>query len=290
MPELAEVQKVNTVGAMDKGYTSKNQARIQKEEEELQKLLSPDPKEEVQETSKEEGEEEEVSEEKLSAEEKSFKKRYGDLRRHMQKKEKEWEDRFEELKKGSKSLTPPTSEADVEKWVKDHPQVASIVRALAKKEAEERIRDTEAHLLDIREAEEQAQRLRAEAAIQKAHPDFNDLKNSDEFHVWAEEQPKWVQDALYENADDARSVIRVIDLYKVDKGIDTKSQKRRERDAATEVKTGSRVRVEEDETSNYWTESRVHKLSDKDYEKHEPEILEAMRTGKFKYDISGGAR
>ena len=33
----------------------------------------------------------------LSGEEKSFKKRYGDLRRHIQKKEKEWEEKLETL-------------------------------------------------------------------------------------------------------------------------------------------------------------------------------------------------
>ena len=38
---------------------------------------------------------------------------------------------------------------------------------------------------------------------------------SDEFHDWVDEQPKWVQDALYENSDDPASVIRVIDLYKI---------------------------------------------------------------------------
>ena len=50
-------------------------------------------------------------------------------------------------------------------------------------------------------------------------PDFESIRSGDEFHNWADEQPKWVKDALYENMDDAKSVARVIDLYKQDKGM-----------------------------------------------------------------------
>ena len=38
----------------------------------------------------------------------------------------------------------------------------------------------------------------------RLHPDFDEIRDGDEFHEWAEDQPKWVQDALYEN-DDAKS-------------------------------------------------------------------------------------
>ena len=31
-------------------------------------------------------------------------------------------------------------------------------------------------------------------------------------------------------------------------------------------------------------------MNDRDYEKYEKEIMEAMRTGNFKYDLSGAAR
>ena len=61
--------------------------------------------------------------------------------------------------------------------------------------------------------------------IRETHPDFDTLRKADEFHDWAEAQPKWVQDAIYENADDPASVVRVIDLYKVDKGL-TKTAKK----------------------------------------------------------------
>ena len=73
----------------------------------------------------------------------------------------------------------------------------------------------------------EAERTKAETLIRKSHEDFDDLRASDEFHNWVEEQPKWVQDALYENSDDPASVVRVIDLYKVDKGLTKKQRKQK---------------------------------------------------------------
>ena len=66
---------------------------------------------------------------------------------------------------------------------------------------------------------ETAAREKAEVELLRLHPDFNDIRDSDDFHEWADEQPKWVQDALYENDNDARSAARAIDLYKADRGI-----------------------------------------------------------------------
>jgi hypothetical protein len=38
------------------------------------------------------------------------------------------------------------------------------------------------------------------------------------------------------------------------------------------------------------SESRVNKMSTKEYEKHQDEIMDAIRKGEFIYDISGSAR
>ena len=67
------------------------------------------------------------------------------------------------------------------------------------------------------------------------HPDFIEIRQDDTFHNWAKDQPKWVQDAL-ENVDDAKSVARVIDLYKIDKVLQTK-RKLHLRESSLSVKT-----------------------------------------------------
>jgi hypothetical protein len=91
---------------------------------------------------------------------------------------------------------------------------------------------------------------------------------------------------LYENTDDARSVARVIDLYKQDKGIAKLKVKNDDKAAASSVSTRRSATPEPDQASNYLTESAVNKMSSKEYDKRQEEILEAMRTGKFIYDMS----
>jgi hypothetical protein len=293
MPELAQVEKVEVAGMMNRGYRSSNQEKIRKDEEELEKLLKGDTAEEEQAEEPKEATAEKPKEEdeELSGEEKSFKKRYGDLRRHMQQKEKEWEEKFKKLEERSNTdFIPPASGESVQAWMKKYPEIAGIVKSLAQQEADARVASMEGELKNFSAAKEEAARMQAENLIRQAHSDFDELKNSDDFHAWADEQPKWVQDALYENADDPKSVIRVIDLYKVDKGLDKKSRKEKEKEAASAVNAKSRVKVEDNEEAKMWSESKVAALNDRDYEKYEKEILEAMRTGNFIYDKSGAAR
>ena len=52
------------------------------------------------------------------------------------------------------------------------------------------------------------------------HPDFEDIRNSDDFHSWAKEQPDSIQAWIYSNADDADLASRALDLFKKDIGIE----------------------------------------------------------------------
>jgi hypothetical protein len=284
---------------VDRGYNhARKQAKMEQEEKELAELQAKINGEVVEE--QEEEEEEEVTQEEAveptqeedgpeptSAEERSFKKRYGDLRRHMQQKEKEYE---EKLKAAADNVVPPKTEADLKAWAAKYPDVANIVESIATKKAQEMFEKADARFKKLDEAENEAKRINSENAIRKSHPDFDTLKESDEFHVWAEEQPKWVQDALYENADDPASVVRVIDLYKVDNGMTPSAKKEKAKAAATSTPRGSRSAIDPDETSKKFTESQVRKMSDKEFEANMDAITEAQRTGKFVYDLTGAAR
>ena len=283
---------------VDRGYNhARKQAKMEQEEKELAELQAKMNGEVVQE---QEEEEEEVTQEEAveptqdedgpeptSAEERSFKKRYGDLRRHMQQKEKEYE---EKLKAAADNISPPKTEADLKAWAAKYPDVANIVESIATKKAQEMFEKADLRFKELDEAKLEAARVKSENAIRKSHPDFDTLKESDEFHVWAEEQPKWVQDALYENADDPASVVRVIDLYKVDNGMTPSAKRDRAKAAATSTPKGSRSAIDPDETSKKFTESQVRKMSDKEFEANMEAITEAQRTGKFVYDLTGAAR
>jgi hypothetical protein len=317
MPELTAVQAPKVAGFVDRGYNhAKKRKQIEEEEREIARLEAiargeevPDEEEaesdgeglettQVQTQGNTQQEETDIEDEaqeddsNLSAEEKSFKKRYGDLRRHMQQKEKEWEERFNALENRAEKegITPPKSDEDIEQWARKYPDVAGIVETIAAKKAKEMFATAEERLRELDEAKYEAQRVKAENAIRKAHPDFDDLRQSDEFHDWAEEQPKWVKDALYENADDPASVIRIIDLYKVDNGLTSSDKKAARKAAATAVRKGTKSKVDVEGTTGSVRESDVAKMSAKEFEAREEEINKAIRNGKFIYDLSGSAR
>ena len=278
------VEKVETKSAfINKKYT--NEDRLKKEEEELEQLMA-----------EQKGEAPEQEAEPANAEEKSFKKRYGDLRRHMQQKEKEWTDKFDSIQKQlteatKKEMKLPTSEEHLDAWMKKYPDVAGIVETIAIKKAKEQASELEERVKAVDEMRETAAREKAEAELMKLHPDFDDIRDSDDFHDWANEQPKWVQDALYENDNDARAAARAIDLYKSDKNISSKKKRNTDKDAARSVNSrNSRSRPDTSDGSGAILESEVNKMSAQEYEKRSDEIMEAIRTGNFVYDLSGNAR
>ena len=299
MPELAEVQTKKTAGFVDRGYNyEKKQKKMKAEEEEIKRLeaeargetpVNEEPKQEV---AQEEEANTEAKEETLSAEERTFKKRYGDLRRHVQQKEKEWEEKFSALEKRSEreGIVPPKSDEDIDNWTKEYPDVAGIVETIAAKKAQEMFEKANIRIKEIDEERMELKRDSAENLIRKAHSDFDDLRAADEFHNWAEQQPKWVKDALYENSDDPDSVIRVIDLYKMDNGLTISDRKKNTKNAAKTVARKSKTEVDLTDANNMIKESDVAKMSNEEFAEKSDEINAALRSGKFLYDISGSAR
>ena len=265
-----------------------NAERIQREEEELAELMAKQ---------RGEGQEEEAEQDDdpVSAEDKSFKKRYGDLRRHTQLKENELQSRISALEKQLSSSTKseiklPKSDQDIEAWAKEYPDVAAIIETIAIKKAREQSADLEERVKVIDEMKASATKEKAQVELMQMHPDFDKIREDDDFHSWAEEQPKWIQEALYDNDNDARSAARAIDLYKADRGITTKKPSTN-KDAARSVNTRSeRSRPNENDSKGHIRESQVSKMSAQEYEKRADEIMDSIRSGKFIYDISGNAR
>ena len=282
---LAEdIKTTPKVAFVNKPYTQEE--RTKRDEEELEQLKKEHAGEEV------EAEEAEPT----SAEEKTFKKRYSDLRRHQQKQAEEFKAELAAMKSQlekatKKEMKLPKSDEDIETWAAEYPDVAAIVETIAMKKAAEQSTALEERMKAIDDMQTSATKEKAEAALMQMHPDFDEIRDSDDFHNWAEEQPKWVQDALYDNDNDARSAARAIDLYKADMGIAEAKKSKPSKDAAKSVTTkNTRNKPQEDTSSTYLRESQVDKMSVHEYEKHSDEIMEAIRSGKFIYDLSGSAR
>ena len=279
------VEQVETKSAfINKKYS--NEDKLKREEEELEQLMA-----------EQKGEVKQEEPEPENAEEKSFKKRYGDLRRHQQEKEKELSAKIEALQSQlseatKKEINLPKSDEDIEAWAAKYPDVAAIVETIAIKKAKEQAAVLEERVKAVDELQMTASREKAEAELLRYHPDFEDIRETDDFHNWVNEQPQSIQDALYENASDARTAARAIDLYKADKNITTKKKtKNTDKDAARSVNArNSRSKPDTSDGSKAILESEVQKMSAQEYEKMSDDIMEAIRTGNFVYDLSGNAR
>lgn len=300
MAELETMESPKVAGFVDPNYTNKaNRRRIEQEEEELDKLMKGEQNEEdTSEDQEPDGETQELSDESdkkdetLSSEERTYKKRYSDLRDHLNKQSAEIKQLQSKLENAETSgtLRPPKSDEDIEAWANEYPDIAAIVETIASKKAEERFSGAEARLQEIDRISEEATRSKLEQEIRAIHPDFDELRDSDAFHDWAKKEPKWVKDALYDNSEDPASVARVIDLYKMHNGLDTKSKKKATKAAASAVVTKRSTKPDSNDTAGHFSESQVHKMTANEYEKNSDAIMEAIRAGKFTYDMTGGAR
>ena len=250
----------------------KNNSSIEEEEKEIERLEA----ERAGNT-----EEAEQESEDLNPEEETFKKRYGDLRRHMQSKESQYAEEINKLKSQLESVTKrqvklPKSDEELEEWAERYPDVAKIVETIATKKAIEARKDVEEKLAAVDKMQHAVKVKEAESELSRLHPDYSELRADADFHAWVDVQP---------NETDFLAAAKAIDLYK----LETKP-KPTTKDAAKSVGRPRRSQEPALETKAKWSESAVKKLSGKDYERFEDEIMDAIRTGNFEYDISGGAR
>jgi len=234
----------------------------------------------------------EEQEEDLNPEEKTFKKRYGDLRRHTQQIQEQHTGELRKLQQQVESLTRkqvklPKTDEELEEWSEKYPDVAKIVETIATKKALEARKDVEEKLKYVDEMQTKVQVEKAENELSKLHPDYIDLRMSEEFHQWVTEQPKWIQSALYENDTDHLAAAKAIDLYKLET---KKVTKKDTKDAAKSVSNTKRSDEPTASNRNVWSESRVKGLSAKDWDRYEEDIQTAVKEGTFVYDLTGGAR
>ena len=286
---MAVKQDIKTTPIKYKKDRSNEEAELQQLEEERRSLLQEQKAEE----------EDKVETESLAPEEKTFKKRYGDLRRHSQQKEEQLKEQIRALETQLSTATKeaiqlPKSDEEISEWSEKYPDVAKIVESIATKKAQELDSTIEKRLELIAEREADANRKRAEAELLQLHPDFDDIRNDEEFHGWVQEQPTWVQQALYENENDARSAARAIDLYKVDRNIADKKESVQKADKAAAQAVSSRgqstVADTKEAQSNQWRESDVAKMRPQEFAKNEEAIMQAIQSGNFIYDVSRGGQ
>lgn len=214
-----------------------------------------------------------------------YKKRYDDLKRHYDSKLNEFKTREEELLSQVKQpeYKAPKTEEELEKFKNDYPDVYEVVETVAHLQSESKAKVLEERLSKLQERENQLVRQDAEKRLMEKHPDFEDIRNSDDFHGWAKEQPKSIQDWIYNNADDADLASRALDLFKKDFGIEptkTKSSSKQTKKSAADMVSTKTTSVEPKQ-QKVWSEREIAAMSVAEFDKYEQEISDAMQEGRI---------
>ena len=224
-----------------------------------------------------------------NAEERVFKKRYGDLKRHydstLGKHKDEVRTLRTQLDSSNKQIIPPKSKEELEAWKKEYPDVYEMVETIAIGKADSRAKEMEDKYQNLQVQQEQIAKEKAEVELLKLHPDFAEIRSKDEFHNWATNQDPVIQDWLYENTSNANLAGRAIDLYKMDKGIgkySNKQEKDIKKEAAKAVsKTRKAESTEGAKPKKVWSNAAISKMSVNEYAKYEEDIDKAVREGRI---------
>ena len=225
----------------------------------------------------------------LDAEEESYKKRYQDIQRHIQTVRNQKDEEVNAVKKQldeatRKQIRFPKTDQEVDAWSSRYPDVAKIIDTIAQKRANEALRMGEQRLAKVEQFEKKVHRQTAEQQLSQKHPDFASIRQDPKFHNWVSLQHPSIQDSVYKNNTDASWASSTIDLYKAQTGGSKRSNSAAQavgRTTSSAPSTGQGAK---------FSESMVDQMSDREYEANEEAITEAIRTGKFSYDMSGAAR
>ena len=170
MPELAEVETPKNAGfVQSKSTRNANKKRIEQDEAELKALMEGGSSSDEEADTKEAEANTEVKEETLSAEERTFKKRYSDLRSHLNKQNEELKELKAQLNKAVENgaVRPPASEESIDAWAKKYPEIAQIVETIADKKANEKFKNADARLKELDKIAEEIKALETEIEFDK---------------------------------------------------------------------------------------------------------------------------
>jgi len=215
-----------------------------------------------------------------------YKKRYDDLKKHYDSKLNEFKSREEELLTQVKQpeYRAPKSPEELEKFKTDYPDVYEVVETVAHMQSESKAKVLEERLSKLQERENDLVRQDAEKRLMDRHPDFEDIRNSDDFHEWAKEQHSSIQAWIYDNNDDADLASRALDLFKKDLGIDVpkakSSSKKPTRQSAADMVSTKTTSVEPN-SEKVWSEREIASMSMAEFDKYEQEISDAMQEGRI---------
>ena len=219
-----------------------------------------------------------------------YKKRYDDLKKHYDGRVNSFKSREEELLAEIRTNRPkykaPKSAEEIEAFKKEYPDVYGVVETVAHLRSSKETEDLKQEIKGLKELNQTVNKEKAEARLARLHPDFEEIRESDDFHNWAEGQPEAIKGWVYGNATNAELASRAIDLFKQDTG---KSKSNTEVSGDL-VAASEMVKVKNSKEIGYgskkiWTRSQIAAMSQSEFDKNEKAITDAMSEGRVINDM-----
>ena len=219
-----------------------------------------------------------------------YKKRYDDLKKHYDGRVNSFKSREEELLAEIRTNRPkykaPKSAEEIEAFKKEYPDVYGVVETVAHLRSSKETEDLKQEIKGLKELNQTVNKEKAEARLARLHPDFEEIRESDDFHNWAEGQPEAIKGWVYGNATNAELASRAIDLFKQDTG---KSKSNTEVSGDL-VAASEMVKVKNSKEIGYgskkiWTRSQIAAMSQSEFDKNEKSITDAMSEGRVINDM-----
>ena len=118
-----------------------------------------------------------------------YKKRYDDLKKHYDGRVNSFKSREEELLAEIRTNRPkykaPKSAEEIEAFKKEYPDVYGVVETVAHLRSSKETEDLKQEIKSLKELNQTVNKEKAEAKLARLHPDFEEIRESDDFHNWA---------------------------------------------------------------------------------------------------------
>ena len=219
-----------------------------------------------------------------------YKKRYDDLKRYYDRKLGEWTSKENDLKtqlrENRPKYTPPKSKEELDSFKKDYPDIYGVVETVSHLQSESQMQNLQEEVDSLKKQNQALAQREAQLELGRLHPDFSEIKESDDFHNWADSQPMEIKSWIYENNSDGKLAARAIDLYKKDRGLglDKKTETKtttQNQGADLLVKTNEQVQVPQS-NEVVFNRSDIANMSDEEFMQYEKDIVKAQREGRIK--------
>ncbi len=219
-----------------------------------------------------------------------YKKRYDDLKRYYDRKLGDWNAKEGDLKAQLQATrpkyTPPKSAEELDAFKKDYPDIYGVVETVSHLQSQNEMQSLQDEVGSLKKANQALAQREAQLELSKLHPDFNEIKESDDFHNWADSQPMEIKSWIYENNKNGKLAARAVDLYKQDRGLGldkkaTTGKQEVSQGADLLVKTNEQAPIPETKQPVF-QKSDIMNMSDQEFEKYEKDILIAQREGRLR--------